>query len=204
MAASDETIRQMMAGFSAMQAQMGLLPIQQAQALAGAPQMQMPPPPPMMHPSEAAMRAMDQHNSMIQQTLQAAQVTRYQPPPSAPMPSVSPYASQVPFANMGAFGGYGGGGAPGGSPFSMGAGGMGAPSYIPRMPSVFNPFAPTLPGAHFASPAMRNLQLMQHSQSQLMGAMSGLGEAGLGMAGSVVGACWDPWGPWLGVGLVGS
>jgi hypothetical protein len=177
---SNETLRQIMSGFSTMQYNMGLLPMQQNQALAGSPMMQAPPPPQVPHPAEAAMIAMQRHNDMVQQTLMAAQVTRYQPPPSAPMPSVSSMSSFM-----------GGGLAPsmGGmtSPFSMGAGGMAASSYIPRMPSVFNPFAPTLPQSHFASPAMRNMQMMQHGQSQMMGMIAGGGEAALGIGGSMLG-----------------
>jgi hypothetical protein len=161
-----------------MQWNLGVLPMQQNQAMAGSPMMQMPPPPQVMHPSEAAIIAMQRHNDMVQNTLMAAQVTRYQPPPSAPMPSISStYAASSPF--------MGGGGVS--SPFSMGAGGMGASSYVPRMPSVFNPFAPTLPQSHFASPAMHNLQMMHHNQSQTMGMMAGGGEAALGIGGSMLG-----------------
>ena len=104
---SNETIRQMMAGFSAMQFNLGLLPMQTSQQMAGAQFQAPPPPPPVPHPSQAAMAAMAAHTNMVQQTLQAAQMTRYQPPPSAPMPAISVMGGMSPFA--GAMGGFGGG-----------------------------------------------------------------------------------------------
>ena len=184
---SDETIRQMLSGFSRMQAQMGLLPMQGAQAMAGAgTQFQTPPPPPqIMHPADAALQSMQRHNDMIQQTLQAAQVNRYIPPPSAPTPSVSAMVGMgamnpfmaPPVGGGGFMPGSGGGFAP--------MGGMGMSG--PRMPSVFNPFAPTMPTAHFASPGMRNVQMMHHAQSQLLGTVAGMGEGAMGMGGSMVG-----------------
>jgi hypothetical protein len=179
---SNETIRQMMAGFSAMQFNLGLLPMQTSQQMAGA-QFQAPPPPPQTpHPSEAAMAAMAAHSNMVQQTLQAAQMTRYQPPPSAPMPSVSVMGGMSPFA--GVMGGVGGGNMGGGM---GGFGGGGFASTTPRLPSIFNPFAPTLPTAHFASPAMRNVQIMQAAHSQMMGTIAGVGEGAMGLGGSVLG-----------------
>jgi hypothetical protein len=197
---SNETLKQMLSGFSAMQYNLGLLPMQQSQAMAGAgAQFQAPPPPPQIpHPSEAAMHAMNMHQNMVQQTLQAAQVTRYQPPPSAPMPSVGAMGGMSmmnPFAApaMGGGGGGGGGAAfsggfAGGGGFGGGGGFAGGGGFgTPRMPSVFNPFAPTLPGAHFATPAQRNLQMMHHAQAQTMGTIAGIGEAAMGIGGSVIG-----------------
>jgi hypothetical protein len=195
---SNDTIRQMMSGFSAMQFNLGLLPMPQAQAMGGAGQQFQapPPPPPVMHPGDAALQALQRHDNMVQQTLQAAQVTRYQPPPSAPTPSVS---AMVGMGAMNPFmappvgggfsggnggGGYGGGGFAGGGAF---AGGGFAGGGAPRMPSVFNPFAPTMPQAHFASPAMRNLQMMQHAQSNAMGMAAGVTEGVMGIGGSVIG-----------------
>jgi hypothetical protein len=202
---SNETLKQMLSGFSAMQYNLGLLPMPQAQAMAGAaaPFQAPPPPPPIPHPSEAAMQAMATQQNMMQQTLQAAQMTRYTPPPSAPMPSiginafaggmmgggmmggVSPFVSPL-GGGGGSFGG--GGGMPMGGG-GGGGGGMMAPTapFAPRMPSVFNPFAPTLPAAHFATPAMRNVQLMHHAQAQTMGMASGVGEAAMGIGGAAIG-----------------
>lgn len=182
---SNETIRQMMAGFSAMQFNLGLLPMQTSQQMAGAQFQAPPPPPPMPHPSQAAMAAMAAHTNMVQQTLQAAQITRYQPPPSAPMPAIGAMGGMSPFA--GGFGGgagvsdgFGGGiGVPGGH--------GGRPGFGGAMPSVFNPFAPQLPAAHFASPAMRSQQLMHAANSQIMGPMAGIGEGVMGVGGSVLG-----------------
>lgn len=186
---SNETIRQMMSGFSAMQFNLGLLPMPQAQAMAGAgAQYQTPPPPPRVpHPSEAAMNAMAVHQNMMQQTLQTAQMTRYAPPPSAPIGAMSAYAPSGGYVSpLGGGGGGFGGGAP--SPFVGGGfGGNHAAPFSPRLPSIFNPFAPTLPTAHFATPAMRNQQLMQHAQAQTMGMMAGVGEAGMGVGGSALG-----------------
>ncbi len=194
---SNETIRQMLSGFSAMQYNLGLLPMQQSQAMAGAPApfQAPPPPPPVPHPSEAALAAMATHQNMVQQTLQAAQITRYQPPPSAPMPSLMSMSPTMGGGMMmggggGGFGAMGGfapiSGAMGGfAPFAGGGGGGGG--MAGRLPSIFNPFAPTLPQAHFESPAMRNLQLMQHAQSNVMGAVAGVGSAAMGIGGSVLG-----------------
>jgi hypothetical protein len=208
---SNETIRQMLSGFSAMQYNLGLLPMPQAQAMAGAaaPYQAPPPPPQVPHPSEAALTAMQQQQAAMQQTLMAAQMTRYTPPPSAPTPAMSSMAA---FGGGGFGGGFatGLGGAPsfvsplggggggfgggGGTPMMMmggggGGGGMGHTTtpFAPRLPSIFNPFAPTLPSAHFASPAMRNLQLMQHAQSQAMGTIAGIGEGAMGIGGSMLG-----------------
>lgn len=188
---SDQTLKQMLAGFSAMQFNLGLLPMQTSAPMAGAPFQAPPPPPPMPHPSEAAMAAMAAHQNMIQQTLQAAQMTRYPPPPSAPMPSVSVMGGMSPFAGMmgggfgGGGGGFGGGAAPG---FAGGATNvLGSMGPAPRLPSIFNPFAPTLPAAHFSSPAMRSLQVMQTQQSQMMGTIAGIGEGALGIGGSILG-----------------
>jgi len=225
---SNDTIRQMMSGFSAMQFNLGLLPMPQAQAMGGAGQQfqSPPPPPPTMSPGDAALQAMQRHDSMVQQTLQAAQVTRYQPPPSAPTPSISamvglgamnPFMAPPVGGGGGGGGGYNGGGGGfngGGGGFAGGgafAGGGFAGGGMPRMPSVFNPFAPTMPQSHFASPAMRNLQMMQHAQSSAMGTAAGVIEAGMGIGGSVIGgALGSVFGPlgtmagsWLG-GKVGG
>lgn len=194
-----DTIRQIMGGFNSMQYSMGLLPMQQAQAMSGAGQQFQapPPPPPMMSPGDAALQAMQRHESMVQQTLQAAQVTRYQPPPSAPTPSISAMVglgAMNPFmappvgggGNNSGGGGFGGGGGfAGAGAFAGGgfAGGGGAP----RMPSVYNPFAPTMPQSHFASPAMRNAQIMQHHQAGAMAMGAGAIEMGMGLGGSAVG-----------------
>lgn len=190
-AESDQTIKQMLAGFSSMQFNLGLLPMQTSQSMAGAPMQMPPPPPPMPHPAQAAAEAMAQHQQMIQQTLMAAQQTRYIPPPSAPMPSIGAMGSSAsmgnPFAPQpgnyggpGASGGWGGGGGRGNGNYAAGPAG-------PQLPSMFNPFAATLPPAHFASPAQRNLQLMNATQSQFLGTAAGLTEGGLGIGSSLIG-----------------
>lgn len=203
---SNETIRQMLSGFNGMQAALGLLP-----PSTGGPSIGLgpavitaPPPPPILHPSEAAIAATQQQQTMMQQTMAAAQMTRFTPPPSAPTPSsgmgfgwggtMGQMASQQlnPFAAAGLSGsGYGmpspsmmtspsyGMFRPGGNgPMSMGGA---------HVPSIFNPFAPTMPSSHFSAPAMHGLQMMQARQSQMVSAISGVGEFGLGAGGSVVG-----------------
>jgi hypothetical protein len=174
---SNETIRQMMAGFSAMQQNLGLLPMPMAQSMAGAPApfQVAPPPPPIRHPAEAAADAMAAQQAMMQQTLHAAQATRYMPPPSAPMPALSAMAAYSPMPGPRGFGG----GVPG---FGGGFGSAAA-----SMPSIFNPMAPTMPGAHFMSPAMQGLQFHGHHQAQMMGAIAGVGEGALGIGGSMLG-----------------
>lgn len=180
---SDQTIKQMLAGFSAMQFNLGLLPMQTGQAMGAAPPPMAPPPPTIAHPSQAAAAALAQQQAMIQQTLQAAQVARYQPPPSAPTPAVNA---------IGGFSAMGNPFAPtavGASSFAPAGGGrtFGAPSLSPQVPQVFNPFAPTLPSAHFAPPAIRNLQMMHTGHSQMMGTAAGVAEGALGMGGAIAG-----------------
>ena len=204
--ASDQTIKQMLAGFSAMQYNLGLLPMQTTQSMAGAP-MQMPPPPPqIMHPAQAAANALAMQQQQIAATLQAAQMTRYQAPPSAPMPSIGAMGG---FAAMGnPFAASGGGG--------MMGGGGGHSGFVPQhmgvqMPSIFNPFAPALPPAHFATPAQRNLQMMRSAHSQMTSTVAGIGEGAMGIGGSAIGgALGSAFGPlgsiagaWLG-GKIGG
>jgi hypothetical protein len=193
---SNETLRQMLAGFNSMQSALGLLPAQSGSPSIGIGQATVPAPPmPMIpHPAEAAAVALQRHNEMTQQTLQAAQATRYQPPPSAPTPSSGGLGQFNPFV-ANALGG-GGHGLPSPSALTPPAYGMFRPSpasgIMPfggaaRMPSIFNPLAPTLPSSHFATPAMRSLQVMQGHESQALGAMAGATEFGLGMAGAAAG-----------------
>lgn len=182
---SDQTIKQMLAGFSAMQFNLGLLPMQTTQAMGGAPMQAPPPPPQTLHPGQAAAAAIAQQQQMIQQTLQAAQVTRYQPPPSAPTPAVS---AMVGFGGMNPFAAP----AVGGGSFAPTGGGGGGRGYAmpgmgPQLPSIFNPFAATLPQSHFASPAMRNLQIMQTAHSQMVGTMAGVAEGAMGIGGGIAG-----------------
>lgn len=188
----------MLAGFNSMQSALGLLPAQSGSPSIGMGQATVPAPPmPMVpHPSEAAAAALQRHNEMTQQTLQAAQATRYQPPPSSPTPSSGGLGQFNPFVANALGGGGGGYGLPSPSMLTPPAYGMFRPapaSGMPpfggpiRMPSIFNPLAPTLPSPHFATPAMRSLQVMQGYESQAMGAMAGAAEFGLGMAGSVAG-----------------
>jgi len=204
---SDQTIKQMLAGFSAMQFNLGLLPMQTTQAMGGAPPAMSMPPPMIAHPGQMAAQVMAQQQAMIQQTLQAAQVTRYQPPPSAPTPAVGAMGGFSAMGNPFAAASMGGGAsfAPSGA---MGGRGFAMPSTSPQVGSVFNPFAPTLPSSHFASPAMRNMQMMQTGHSQMMGTFSGAAEGGLGMggaiAGGVLGSAFGPVGTAAGAWLGGK
>lgn len=177
--ASDQTIKQMLAGFSAMQYNLGLLPMQTTQSMAGAPMQMPPPPPPVMHPAQAAANALAMQQQQIAATLQAAQMTRYQAPPSAPMPSI------------GAMGGFAAMGNPfaatGGGAMSGGHGGFVPQHMGVQMPSIFNPFAPSLPPAHFSMPAQRNLQMLRSAHSQITSTVAGIGEGAMGIGGSVLG-----------------
>lgn len=197
-----ETIRQMLAGFNTMQANLGLLPVNSGQQLMGPSLTPAPPPPSVMHPAEAAVAAMSRHQDMIAQTMQAAQMTRYQPPPSAPAgggfgwgASMGQMASQQ--VNPFVAGALGGGGMGMPNPMSMtapqygmfrGGGGFGGGGGGPfRMPSIFNPFTAHLPAPQFMSPTMYGMQTMMHGQSQMVGALAGATEMGLGMGGSYLG-----------------
>lgn len=195
---SNETLRQMLAGFNSMQSALGLLPVASGSPTVGVGQpvgsAPMPPPPP--HPSEVAIAAMQRHNDMTQQTLQAAQQTRYQPPPSAPTPSSGGLGQFNPFVANALGGGGSGYGLPSPATMTSPAYGMfrpppaigGMPFGGPmRLPSIFNPLAPALSSPHFSTPGMRSLQVMQGHESQAMGTLAGATEFGLGLAGSVAG-----------------
>lgn len=205
-----ESIRQMLAGFNSMQMQLGLLPVQTGQQPMGVQLSAAPPPPPVMHPSQAAMQHVAFGQQQMQQTVQAAQMTRYIPPPSAP---------SMPMGGAGAGFGWGGtmdaisrqqmnpyvagaiGGGAGGMPNAMfstapqygmyrpGGGAGGAPmSAYAHVPSVFNPLAPTMPSPHFSTPALQQYQMMQARQAQGAATIGGVGEGVLGIGGSILGA----------------
>lgn len=201
-----ETIRQMLAGFNSMQMQLGLLPMQNQASPMGVPFQPPPPPPQIPHPSQSGVYAVQQQMQQMQQTLQASQMTRYVPPPSTPIGggggagwggSMNTLASnQFNPIMAGVMSGGGGGGMP--SPMMMTApqyggyrpgGPMASPLMGPsRVPSIFNPFSPMLPGSHFQSPAMQHLQVMQAHQSQFTGMLGGAVQGGLGVGGSMIGA----------------
>lgn len=203
----NETIRSMLAGFNSMQASVGLLPVQSGQMPLGVSLNAPPPPPAIPHPSEYAIAAIQQQQQAMQQTVQAAQMTRYAPPPSAPFTwgrSMDQLAGQQlnPYV-AGALGG-GGGGMP--NPMFMTspqfgmyrppAPGMSMFSSMQRIPSQFNPFAPAIGAPHFSTPALQQLQVMNAYQAQGAGMIAGAMEGGLGMAGSIGGAA-------LGTALLG-
>lgn len=199
----------MLAGFNSMQMQLGLIPQNTGQQPMGVQLAPVPPPPPVMHPGAASVQHVAYGQQQMQQTLQAAQMTRYVPPPSAPamgggagfgwggtMDSIArqqfnPYVA----------GAMGGAAMPGGMPNPMfstapqygmyrpspTAGGMPMSSYA-HVPSVFNPLAPTMAAPHFSTPAMQQYQLMQARQAHGAGTIAGLGEGALGIAGSMLGA----------------
>ena len=200
----------MVSGFNAMQAQLGLLPVQGGAQPLGVTLPPPPPPPPVMTPGEASSMANQQMQASIQQTQQAAQMTRYTPPPSSPamggggMPvsgggmGYSPHIAQA----------LGGGGAAGGGmphPMMMTApqyGGyrpMGAasqpylnPGYTP---SPINPMAVTPPPSAFSMPYQQDYRRMQGDQSamgayvdsKLMGGLGIAGALGGGGAGAMIG-----------------
>jgi hypothetical protein len=193
--ADNETIRELLSGFSEMRRQLGLIPMQSGASAMGVPPTVIAPPPPMPHPSEAAMMAMQQQQAMMQQNLQMAQMTRYQPPPSAPAPSVmnmsgsmNPYMANALGGGMNLpspalmtpsiFGGYRQG-------FGGPQVGVGGPA---RMPSIFNPFAPTLPSPMFSAPALYHAQQQQAHSDQMLSMMTGAVHFGAGAAGGAIGA----------------
>src|SRR6266542_409741 len=183
----------MIAGFNSMKHQLGLLPPQ-----LNAP----PPPPPILHPAQAATQAVALGQQSMRETIQAAQATRYVPPPSAPVMAhgwgstmdqlarqqLNPYVA-------GALGG-GGGALPNPMFSTAPAYGMYRPppmvggsvmSAYGRVPSALNPFAPTLPAAHFSTPAMQQLQVLRAYQAEAAATLGGLVEGGLGLGGAVLG-----------------
>lgn len=223
---SPETLKQMLAGFNAMQMQLGLLPnMRNGQQPMGVP-LGAPPPPPMIpHPSEAAQNAFQQQQMMMQQTLQTAQATRYTPPPSAPTPSTgggfnptwgpmlgaaqagqaNPYLAQ-------AMGGMPGMPSPGmmTSPaFGLYRGHaapapfMAPPNYAANVPSYYAPFAPMMPGANFMMPHQQRYAMMGAHQSQGLGTVGAAFGGGMGFAGSMLGSAFGPIGSIVG-GMAGS
>ncbi len=200
-----ETLKQLMQGFTAMQANLGLLPTQSGNQPMGVQPWTPPPPPPIQHPGVTSMMSVGMSQQQQQQTMAAAQMTRYVPPPSAPMGGggfgwgarmntlggnqMNPFMANaigggsgvgmpnpMSFTNP-AYGGY----RPGGS--------MASPMMGPaRMPGIFNPFAPSMPGSHFMTPAMQSLQILQGYQSQHAGMLSGAVSGGMGLGGSMLGA----------------
>ena len=188
----------MLAGFNSMQSALGLLPVPSGSPTVGVgqPMAATLAPPPIPHPSEIAMAALQRHNEMTQQTLQAAQATRYQPPPSSPTPASGVLGQFNPFVANALGGGGAGFGLPNPAMMTSPAYGMFRPAPASggmpfggsvRLPSIFNPLAPSLSSPHFATPGMRSLQVMQGHESQAMGMLAGATEFGLGMAGSVAG-----------------
>lgn len=179
---SDLTIKQMLSGFSAMQYNLGLLPMQTSQPMAGAPMQVAPPPPPSMHPAQAAAQVMAEQQAMMQQTLQAAQMTRYIPPPSAPMPSVGAISA---FSAMG-------------NPFAASgappSGGQPAAPFVPRieapgiMASMGLGFGPSMPYPRFTPPVMRSAQMTNAYMAEELGSTAGLMRGAMGIGGSAVGA----------------
>ena len=204
---SGDTIRQLLQGFNTMQMQLGLTPVQSGGAPMGVPLGAPPQAPQIAHPGAVSAMVMQQQQGMMAQTMQAAQMTRYVPPPSAPMgggfnmswgPSyqalqagqANPYMAQM----MGGMPGMPNPGLMTSPQMGMFRGGMFAPPpvappmYAAHVPPFFSPFAPQMPGAHFMSPAMQNLQIMQARQSQGVGMLGGLFGGGMELGGGILGA----------------
>ena len=205
---SGDSIRQMLSGFNAMQHQLGLLPMQTQQQPLGVGFQPSPPPPLVPHPSDAALQAVQQQQLQIQQTMQAAQMTRYVPPPSTPMAGGGMAfgwggtmnqlsANQLPPFLASALGG-GGGGLTMPNPMSMTAPQYGAyrpagPMAFPqlgsgRVPHFMNPFAPQLPPAQFMTPAMQSLQILQGYQSQHAAMLGAVTQGAFALGGTVLGS----------------
>jgi hypothetical protein len=203
--AGGENIREMLAGFNAMQAQLGLLPPQTAQMPMGVQVNQPPPPPPVMHPGQFASMAVQQHQSAFQNTMQFSQMTRAQPPPSSPV--FNPY-SWGPTAGAAAGNQFNpqvanfmsGGQAPGmPSPIFSTAPQFGmyrpqaqaapAQPFMPNAPHIFNPMA--MPGSMFQPQYMRDFQINRAQQGNMsamaLGGIQGGFEIGGGIAGGAIG-----------------
>lgn len=199
-----ETLKQLMQGFTAMQANLGLLPTQSGNQPMGVAPWQPPPPPPIQHPGQASAIAVSQGQAQLQQTMAAAQMTRYVPPPSSPVggggfgwgASMNTLSGNQMNPFMASAIGGGGVGMPNPMSFTNPAyggyrpgGAMASPMMGPaRMPGIFNPMAPSMPGAHFMTPAMQSLQILQGYQSQHAGLLSGAVQGGFGLGGSIIGA----------------
>lgn len=197
-----ETIRSIISGFNTMQQQLGLLPVGSGQMPMGVPPNQPPPPLPMPHPSEYAWQVSQQQQALMQQTVQAAQMTRYTPPPS----SAPGFSWGNSYAQMGAnqfnpmVANAMGGGAAHGMPNPMyatapqygmyrppaTAGSMMSPMAM-RPPAIFNPLAAQMPAPHFMSPAMQSYQILQARQAESAGLVGGGLDMGLGLGGSMLG-----------------
>lgn len=194
----------MLSGFNAMQMQLGLLPMQSQGQPLGVPFQPAPPPPQIPHPGLVSAQAMQQQQQQMQQTIQAAQMTRYTPPPSTPIGGggggLGSWNSGI---QLNPFMANAMGGMSGGSPNMPNAMSMMAPQYgnyhpqgrmaAPllggaRTPDNLNPFAPTLPRAHFMTPAMQSMQVMQGMQAQSVAGLTAGFQGGLGIAGSIAGA----------------
>ncbi len=198
MAENGENIREMLAGFNAMQAQLGLLPPQTAQMPMGV-QLN-PPPPPMqvMHPGQFAAMAVQQHQAAAQNTIQFAQMTRYQPPPSAPSnpftwerttqavaaaqfnPQMANFMSGgqavgMPsplFSTAPQFAGY--------RPSPAFGGGQ---PFIPNAPHIFNPMS--MPGAMFQQQYLRDYQISRAQQGNVAAGVLGGIQGGFELAGGI-------------------
>jgi len=200
-----ETIREMLSGFNQMQSQLGLLPVSSGQMPMGVQLNQPPPPPPVLPPGDVAAQVSAQQQAMMMQTMQSAQMTRYQPPPSSPAQGGGGATWGGSFSQMGAAqfnpqiaAAMGGGGrgmpnpiystAPAYGMYRPGSTGPGM-SPFPGMqaPPIYNPFAPQLPAPMFATQPQQNYQMMQARQSDTVGTLAAIGEAGYGLGGALAG-----------------
>lgn len=207
MADRGETIRDLLQGFNAMQQQLGLLPPQNNQSPLGVGLPTSLPPPPVPHPGQASMIANQMGMSGAQQTISAAQQTRYVPPPSTPIFNpmsgggmLSPTLGAISGSQLNPYmaNAMGGGTMSMPSPIYNTASQYGiyrppAPSMMPMAtgfatPNMFNPFSPGIPGPQFMPPSMHAHALHQSLSSQAASMAVG-GAAGLAsMGGSMLGA----------------
>jgi hypothetical protein len=179
----------MLQGYNAMQMQLGLMPGAGMQPPMGVPLGSPLPPPQVMSPGQAALQAFQIQNDFSNQTFQAAQMTRYVPPPSAPV--FAPPPSFGGGFGGGGFGGFGGGG------YSFGGSGAPGPSMGPYaapaqmfrgyLPQFSAPFQPAMPSPHFMTPTMQSYGRMQARQADYIGTMSGAVGFGMEALGGVVG-----------------
>lgn len=201
-----ESIRQMLQGYNAMQMQLGLMPGAGMQPPMGVPLGAPLPPPQVMSPGQAALQAFQIQSDFSNQTFQAAQMTRYIPPPSAPVFAPPPSFGGGGFGGFGGFGGGGGGfHGPTMSPYA----GPASPPQMFRgyLPQLSAPFQPMMPSPHFMTPTMQSYGRMQARQADYLGTMSGVMGFGLEtmgtMAGAALGSAFGPLGTAAG-GFIGG
>lgn len=195
-----ETLREMVQGFNAMQAQLGLLPPQTGQMPMGVGLNQPPPMPPTMHPGAISQHSHDVQMAAMQRTMQAAQATRYMPPPSSPGGGTfNPYVAHAM---------HGGGGMMPSPMYNTPSNyGMyrpdGARAHAPHS-TVFNPYVTPAFSSPMAHTNAGIYQQQSRASSNLLGATQTGFELGGALLGGTLGSAFGPVGGFVGSYLGGK